>query len=354
MDTHRYRTDCIYAESYRMVSLYNSFLCANTNCFCTFSRDQELKLQLTVQKFFLKHLQKLESNKAFVLKMQNYKQVERDYYDLFSNLSRREIYRRTRRVSMLKERAISSLNSETRALDSTSRMSFLTRGTLTQQPFDRSAFETSTRDFASTSERSDLDRAKGSTPSKARASSLRIPRESSLARSLSIFSEVGEYKDGSDAMVNAIHSPSVDSILKTRSEHNISPNKRAKQRDYVLTTQRFRPIPCIPTAHFSILRGWVKSSAHNTKIHSRFASTMERNPKTVEENRAFKDRFEKESQRSFIHVHTQAGVLEVIPMQALHIPISKHPMLVRLSYGNEVCCHATPDYLTWTINYTLF
>jgi hypothetical protein len=54
------------------------------------------------------------------------------------------------------------------------------------------------------------------------------------------------------------------------------------------------------------------------------------------ESEIFKKRFEEEGNRSFLHVHTKKGIVEITPMQALDLPETSKPLFVRISYGDEV------------------
>ena len=109
-------------------------------------------------------------------------------------------------------------------------------------------------------------------------------------------------------------------------------------------------MPTVVHAHDQIYRTWAVKSLNNIPIHRSMAVGMDRAPDVTVDHNAFCRRFEQECRRSFEHVHTLSGVLEVTPMQALHLPETKNPMLVRVSYGHQR--HSTfrlppASYLTW-------
>lgn len=95
-------------------------------------------------------------------------------------------------------------------------------------------------------------------------------------------------------------------------------------------------MPPAEHAHDRVYHGWATRSLNNIPVHHAMALSMDRATEVAIDHHAFCRRFDQECRRSFEHVHTLSGVLEVTPMQALHLPEAKNPMLVRVSYGEQV------------------
>ena len=83
----------------------------------------------------------------------------------------------------------------------------------------------------------------------------------------------------------------------------------------------------------AIMQNWAKDSLNNAHVHYRLSAIMKRDSNILVDIKAFRDRFDEECYRSFIQVHIQEGILEITPMQALHIPETYSNLLVRVSYG---------------------
>jgi hypothetical protein len=81
---------------------------------------------------------------------------------------------------------------------------------------------------------------------------------------------------------------------------------------------------------------WVQATNAHELIHESISSFMKRPEELLLQNTTFKSRFEEECNRSFVHVHTQSGTLEITPMQALHLPQNENFLVARVSYGEEV------------------
>lgn len=97
-----------------------------------------------------------------------------------------------------------------------------------------------------------------------------------------------------------------------------------------------KPMPNAVHTHDQNYRNWALRSLNNMSIHKAMGRSMARATEVVTDHDAFCRRFEQECRRTFEHVHTLGGILEVTPMQALHLPETKNPMLVRVSYGETV------------------
>lgn len=95
-------------------------------------------------------------------------------------------------------------------------------------------------------------------------------------------------------------------------------------------------MPSAEHAHDKVYHNWATRSLSNIPVHSAMSVSMDRTNEVLIDHHAFCRRFDQECRRSFEHVHTLSGVLEVTPMQALHLPEAKNPMLVRVSYGDQV------------------
>ena len=97
-----------------------------------------------------------------------------------------------------------------------------------------------------------------------------------------------------------------------------------------------KSLPAVIHMHDEVYHNWAERSLHNIPVHQAMYDTMVRAKEVTVDHHAFCRRFEQECRRSFEHVHTLSGVLEVTPMQALHLPETKTPMLVRVAYGETV------------------
>lgn len=89
-------------------------------------------------------------------------------------------------------------------------------------------------------------------------------------------------------------------------------------------------------AHSRNISNWIKFCKSNSGLHELLSIGMKRSESVSTINDTFRDNFIRESQRAFTHVFTQNGQLEVMPMQALHLPESKSYLHIKISYGIEV------------------
>jgi hypothetical protein len=103
-----------------------------------------------------------------------------------------------------------------------------------------------------------------------------------------------------------------------------------------LQSLALKPMPSVIHAHDGIYHSWALRSLNNIPTHKAMATSMSRAEAISTDHHAFCKRFDQECRRSFDHVQTLSGTLEVTPMQALHLPETKNPMLVRVSYGETV------------------
>jgi hypothetical protein len=95
-------------------------------------------------------------------------------------------------------------------------------------------------------------------------------------------------------------------------------------------------MPSVAHGHTHIYRSWARRSLAHSAIHSAMSTCMERPHEVAADSIAFCRRLNQECRRTFEHVHALSGVLEVTPMQAVYLPEAKNPMLVRISYGDQV------------------
>lgn len=81
---------------------------------------------------------------------------------------------------------------------------------------------------------------------------------------------------------------------------------------------------------------WIRATAPLRHIHSQLSTCMARPRRLIEQNGVFRSQFDREGWRSYAHAFTQNGVLEIAPIQALHLPAGNNYVFVKISYGNEV------------------
>lgn len=85
----------------------------------------------------------------------------------------------------------------------------------------------------------------------------------------------------------------------------------------------------------SNMNKWLRSTRPLRALHDQLSSFMSRPAGIEEQNFSFRQQFDREGSRSYIHAFTQTGTLEIAPIQALHLPVSNNYVHVKISYGNE-------------------
>lgn len=85
-----------------------------------------------------------------------------------------------------------------------------------------------------------------------------------------------------------------------------------------------------------ILHSWIKTTSKFKSRHKVYAQEMKRSTILAESQAIFVESFEKESLRNFSHTFTQIGMLDVLPVQALHLPETKSNVYLKISYALEV------------------
>lgn len=118
-----------------------------------------------------------------------------------------------------------------------------------------------------------------------------------------------------------------------RSEDSGLPNGSSPVPDL-----RVVPEPTIyPKYHYRrIYRSWLASTSTLKQFHNKLARFMVRPTSVQNLNADFRCQFVREAWRNFTHAFTQTGVLEIAPIQALHLPVDNSYVHIKLSYGSEV------------------
>jgi hypothetical protein len=125
------------------------------------------------------------------------------------------------------------------------------------------------------------------------------------------------------------------SLFSFSNDFSYNNKNESKQTDNNFSLSKFQRSTSL---HVSILKNWIEKSKLHHQFHMHLLNSMNRNGalQIKKESEIFKKRFEEEGNRSFLHVHTKKGIVEITPMQALDLPETSKPLFVRISYGDEV------------------
>jgi hypothetical protein len=357
-----------------------------------FRRKEFLKLQYNVQRFSLKHLQKVESNKSISAKNDKaqqlqLRQAEKDYYELFEALAERDRAQNTGLSSpfhpYLLSQSQSQYGSESGSftppaiftgaeedsvklggtLASPEASALVPHASQTRTPrfkdeykSDSDSSETTAKGTGKKTVKLD-DFVSRRTPTRAmdalNATSMKfddtpqltpiINRNDSHTTPAAATTTTAA---GSGAAAAADHGHSAkrsarsvtgDPSSSTRSSRLPRRGLSAKfDEEGNAQSIVLKPMPTAIHAHDTNCRNWAQRSLNHMHVHKAMAQSMARSAEVSTDHDAFCRRFEQECRRTFEHVHTLSGILEVTPMQALRLPETKNPVLVRVSYGETV------------------
>jgi hypothetical protein len=328
-----------------------------------------LKLQYNVQRFSLKHLQKIESNKSLSAKndkdqQMQLRQAEKDYYELFEALSERERAAQLQAgggtspfLPFMQPQAQQAASSAVKgSVSNSADATDLDEGSLKLGPVPVSPHRPRFQEEEKHSSDDDatptlrLDDFVGGRSRNARAvdelnaSSVKLADRFHLPHIVT--------NDFQSPPATAAAAPEAHSTIKrTVRSSATTPGPAASARslkqmrrglsakfDEESNVQSVvvKPMPPALHLHDGIYQNWSKRSVNNIPIHKAMSVSMTRATEVISDHDAFCRRFEQECRRTFEHVHTLSGILEVTPMQALRLPECKNPMLVRVSYGETV------------------
>lgn len=354
-----------------------------------------------MQRFSLKHLQKLESNKSLVIKSKSssananndynsnnsnnsnknsqqmqLKQAEKDYYELFAALSRREQGRGYQR-SVIQQQP--SSQQQQLSAESPSSLSLVSpvdpvaagsasnvvpklhkQANIIEKKIDRLGAEEKVGNVQSSEEAADgnnsrsvgrrldfsLEHKGPNTAAANRGRELSPNLGKPLRSSIKFDKKENISTDNTinvDKTTNNSNNNSSNNFRRISSAHSLGfKNFGLKDIDGIASPSQatllsmMKPLPTVLHCQDTILQKWALDALNHMHVHKSLSVSMDRKPEVVHDYKAFCERVEDESHRSYEHVHAVAGVLEVTPMQALHLPESKTPMLVRVSYGDQV------------------
>jgi hypothetical protein len=330
-----------------------------------------------VQRFSLKHLQKLESNKSLSAKndkdqQMQLRQAQKDYYELFEALAERERSQGPAPVSpfhgYLQQQSQGQFASGSPGLFAASGDGETSAPKPTSNPpVDAPAVRTlhfdekksDSEDEGSPGVRLD-DFVPGRRPSRAidalNAPSFRINPKSQLTPIVTSGDMMTP--DAASGIQDAFRTnldtrgfsnsnlkrsgkaPTIATPGVANSARSLKLSRRGLSAKFDeegnLQSLALKPMPSVIHAHDGIYHSWALRSLNNIPIHKAMATSMSRAEEISTDHHAFCKRFDQECRRSFDHVQTLSGILEVTPMQALHLPETKNPMLVRVSYGETV------------------
>jgi hypothetical protein len=352
-------------------------LCLDLTYFLLFSirRQTYLKLQYNVQRFSLKHLQKLESNKSLSAKndkdqQMQLRQAQKDYYELFEALAERERSQGPAPVSpfqgYLQQQPQGQYGSSSPGLATTSADGLASAPKPAGHPADDApAFRTLHFDEKKSDSEEDGypevrldDFVPGRRPSRAidalNAPSIRITTKPPLTPIVTSGDMMtpGNPEAIHDAFPTPADIRAFSNLKRTgktptaanpgagNSARSVKLSRRGLSAKFDeegnLQSLALKPMPSVVHAHDGVYHSWALRSLNNIPVHKAMATSMSRAEEITKDHNAFCKRFDQECRRSFDHVQTLSGILEVTPMQALHLPETKNPMLVRVSYGETV------------------
>lgn len=352
-----------------------------------------------MQRFSLKHLQKVESNKSLTAKndkiqRMQLRQAEKDYYELFEALSDREkaskigpapfqalLLQQSQKVPAL------GLNMAGISMDIESELTPVFPGgsnsgnNTAHEHTDRERSEDEKQDDNYESDHElgknlQLDDFIGNRSAKtARARALKALNESSGKSNENLMSPIhttdlhspmqggitnnNTHGHGANAHSEQLTGVSffnstTKSALKdkdnkfrppkiniTTPSNSVGRNSKFRRGlsskfDEEGSSHALKPMPNAVHEHDDHHHAWAIAALNNIPVHQAMAESMDRSEEVISDHQAFCRRFDQECRRSFEHVHTMTGTLEVTPMQALHLPEAKNPMLVRVAYGDQV------------------
>jgi hypothetical protein len=362
------------------------FLCDN------FRRKEFLKLQYNVQRFSLKHLQKVESNKSISAKNDKaqqlqLRQAEKDYYELFEALAERDRAQNTGLSSpfhpYLLSQSQSQYGSESGSftppaiftgaeedsvklggtLASPGASALVPHASQTRTPrfkdeykSDSDSSETTAKGAGKKTVKLD-DFVSRRTPTRAMAA-LNAPSmkfddtpqltpiinrndshttPAAATTTTAASSGAAAAADHGHSAKRSTRSAAGDPSSSARSSRLPRRGLSAKfDEEGNAQSIVLKPMPTAIHAHDTNCRNWAQRSLNHMHVHKAMAQSMARSAEVSTDHDAFCRRFEQECRRTFEHVHTLSGILEVTPMQALRLPETKNPVLVRVSYGETV------------------
>jgi hypothetical protein len=275
--------------------------------FAVYRRIRELRLQLNVQKFELQSVQRQSTdkvtNKVNLFDNETSEFRQKDYYTLFEKLAQREdldTYSNSRSSRLLAE-----TKSEPYMRHLSKRVS------VTELEDELSDFEL----------------------------------KGSLTNVLEIDEGdvFGENKDHETAHTASAERTLLSPILSgVERSAVVTPFSSLISKEHYLASM-VSPIVNTPIAkgeavhHYDrIMRNWLRSLRPLQSLHSGMSSFMARHSKLIAQNVDYRTQFDRESWRHFNHAFTQRGVLEIAPIQALHLPAQNSYVHIKISYGSEV------------------
>ncbi len=374
-------------------------------------------MQYNVQRFSLKHLQKLESNKSLTAKndkvqRMQLRQAEKDYYELFEALSDREKSTKSGAApfqALLQQQSqkppLLGVNMNGVAMDIESELTPGFPNALeTRINHDGYHNEIDIKDDDDEEEKTEYEsdhelgkhlqlddfiahRGTNRSRAKAELDALSAKYERDMMSPVHATDLLSPMKGGtagvgiltgtaskhakSASFINVDGTTSVvKSVLKdpsrtrsTRINVNVTPGNSVGRTPKLrrglsskfdeegnMHSLILKPMPNVVYSYDQTYHNWATNALNDIPVHQAMSVSMDRAEEVSVDHQAFCRRFDQECRRSFEHVHTLSGTLEVTPMQALHLPEAKNPMLVRVSYGDQR--HSTfrlppASYLTW-------